>query len=106
MGDTGSMFLGGMVTVIAFGLGIPVYLILLGLIYIAEGLSVVIQTSFFKFTRLVTGTPRRLFKMSPIHHHFEMSGWKEPKVVFWFCAVQLLACIAAVYALIANLVDI
>lgn len=98
MGDTGSMFLGGMVVALAFGLGIPIFLIFLGMIYIIEGLSVVIQTLYFKFTRMTTGTGKRLFKMSPIHHHFEMSGWSETKIVFTFSLIQLLACVVAVLA--------
>lgn len=98
MGDTGSMFLGGMVIALAFGLGIPVFLILLGIIYIVEGLSVVIQTLFFKLTRRMTGEGRRLFKMSPIHHHFEMLGWSETRIVLVFSLVQLVSCAAAVLA--------
>lgn len=98
MGDTGSMFLGGMVVALAFGLGIPVFLILLGLIYIVEGLTVMIQTVYFKATRRLTGTPKRLFKMSPIHHHYEMVGWSETKVVFVFSSIQLIASALAVFA--------
>jgi len=98
MGDTGSLFLGGMVVALAFGLGIPVYLALLGLIYILEGLSVVIQVSYFKLTRLLTGTPKRLFKMSPIHHHFEMCGWSESKIVVVFSLLQAVCCVVAVTA--------
>lgn len=99
MGDTGSMFLGGMVVALAFGLGIPIYLIFLGLLYIVEGLSVVIQTLYFKYTRKKTGTGKRLFKMSPIHHHFEMSGWSETKIVSVFSIIQFFACVAAILAL-------
>ncbi|MDR2933349.1 MAG: phospho-N-acetylmuramoyl-pentapeptide-transferase, partial [Oscillospiraceae bacterium] len=69
MGDTGSMFLGGCVVAMAFGTGLPAFLIFMGFIYIVEGLSVIIQTLYFKATRALTGTPKRLFKMSPIHHH-------------------------------------
>jgi len=98
MGDTGSMFLGGCVVAIAFGLGIPVYLIFLGFVYILEGLTVMIQTAYFKATRKLTGTPKRLFKMSPIHHHFEMSGWSEEKICVVFSITQAAACILAVLA--------
>lgn len=100
MGDTGSMFLGGVVVALAFGSGIPIFLILLGIIYIVEGLSVVIQTVFFKFTRMTTGIPKRLFKMTPIHHHFEMSGWSETKIVMVFSFIQLLAGAVAVLAVL------
>lgn len=100
MGDTGSMLLGGMVVALAFGLGLPIYLIFLGIIYIVEGLSVVIQTTYFKYTRRKTGTGKRLFKMSPIHHHFEMSGWSETKIVLVFSTVQALFCLLAILALL------
>jgi len=100
MGDTGSLFLGGMVVALAFGLGIPVYLVFMGIIYILEGLSVVVQVGYFKFTRMTTGTARRLFKMSPIHHHFEMSGWSESKIVVIFSMAQLLCCIIGIIAVL------
>lgn len=100
MGDTGSLFLGGMVVALAFGLGIPVILIFMGIVYILEGLSVMIQMMYFKLTRRRSGTGKRLFKMSPIHHHFEMSGWSETKVVVVFSTIQLLACAAAVLAVL------
>lgn len=98
MGDTGSLFLGGMVVALGFGSGIPVYLALMGLIYILEGLSVIIQVCYFKYTRKKTGMGKRLFKMSPIHHHFEMSGWSEGKIVFAFAFVQVIGCIVAILA--------
>jgi phospho-N-acetylmuramoyl-pentapeptide-transferase len=98
MGDTGSLFLGGMVVALAFGLGIPIFLIFLGIIYIMVGLSVMIQTTYFKLTRRFTGTPKRLFKMSPIQHHFELSGWSETKIVCVFSLVQALFCVLAVLA--------
>ena len=98
MGDTGSMFLGGMVVALAFGLGIPVFLLFMGILYILEGLSVMVQTAYFKYTRRKTGTGKRLFKMSPVHHHFEMSGWGETAIVVVFSLVQLLGCAIAVAA--------
>jgi len=98
MGDTGSMFLGGMVVALAFGLGIPVFLLFLGIIYIIEGLSVVIQTTYFKHTRRKYGKGKRIFKMTPIHHHFEMGGWSENKIVAVFCFIQLIFAALAVYA--------
>ena len=91
MGDTGSLFLGGVVCALAFGVNMPVLLPLMGIIYIAEILSVVLQVSYFKLTH-----GKRIFKMSPIHHHFEMCGWKENKVCFVFSGVTLAACILAV----------
>lgn len=86
MGDTGSMFLGGMVVALAFCIDRPVYLILAGIIYLIEALSVVLQVFWFK------RTGKRLFKMSPIHHHFEKSGWSEVKIVVVFSLVTLIAC--------------
>ncbi|MCL2033257.1 MAG: phospho-N-acetylmuramoyl-pentapeptide-transferase [Oscillospiraceae bacterium] len=98
MGDTGSLFLGGLVVAIAFGLDMPVFLIFMGIIYIIEGLSVVLQVSWFKYTRKITGQGKRLFKMSPIHHHFEMSGFSETKIVVMFSVVQAVACALAAAA--------
>ncbi len=93
MGDTGSMFLGGAVVGLSFGIGKPVILILAGIVYLAEALSVMLQVAYFKKTQ------KRIFKMAPLHHHFEMSGWKEEKVVFVFSFVTLIGC-AAAFALI------
>ena len=98
MGDTGSMFLGGMVVTLAFGLGIPVFLVFLGIIHIIEGISVIIQTTYFKHTRRKYGEGRRIFKMTPIHHHFEMSGWSENKIVAVFSLIQLIFAALAVLA--------
>jgi len=98
MGDTGSLFLGGLVVALAFGLGIPVFLLFLGIIYIVEGLSVMIQVGWFKITKRRYGAGRRLFKMSPIHHHFEMLGWSETKIVMVFSLIQVAGCVAAVLA--------
>ncbi len=86
MGDTGSMFLGGMVVALAFGIGRPILLVLMGLIYLIEALSVMLQVAVYKKTK------KRIFKMSPIHHHFEMSGWSENKIVFVFSFVTLITC--------------
>lgn len=90
MGDTGSLFLGGVVCALAFALEMPLILILVGFVYICETLSVILQVSYFKATH-----GKRLFKMSPIHHHFEMCGWKEEKIVLSFAAVSALMCLLA-----------
>ena len=90
MGDTGSLFLGGVVCAMAFALEMPLILILVGIIYICETLSVILQVGYFKLTH-----GKRLFKMSPIHHHFEMCGWKEVKIVLVFTAVSTVMCILA-----------
>ena len=87
MGDTGSMFLGGMVVALAYAIDAPWILLFLGLIYVVEALSDVIQIGYFKLTH---GT--RIFKMAPIHHHFEMSGWSENKIVTVFSIVNLVGC--------------
>lgn len=92
MGDTGSLFLGGLVVALAFGLNIPVILVLVGVVYMLETLSVILQVTSFKLTG------KRIFKMSPIHHHFEMSGYSEIKIVTLFSAVAALGCAAAVGA--------
>ena len=90
MGDTGSLFLGGVVCAMAFALEMPLILILVGFIYICETLSVILQVGYFKLTH-----GKRLFKMSPIHHHFEMCGWKEEKIVLTFAAVSAVMCVLA-----------
>lgn len=90
MGDTGSMFLGGMVSVLAFLLDMPLMLVVVGLIYLAEAVSVMIQMTYFKLTH-----GKRLFKMTPIHHHFELCKWSEVKIVLTFSGISLVMCAAA-----------
>lgn len=90
MGDTGSLFLGGIVCGLAFALDMPLVLVLIGIVYIVETLSVILQVSYFKLTH-----GKRLFKMSPIHHHFEMCGWKEVKIVIVFSLVSAAMCVLA-----------
>ena len=90
MGDTGSLFLGGVVCALAFALEMPLILILVGLIYMLETLSVILQVGYFKLTH-----GKRIFKMAPIHHHFEMCGWKEEKIVLIFTAITAVMCIIA-----------
>lgn len=92
MGDTGSMFLGGCVVAMAFGVGAPLLLGLIGLIYICESLSVVIQVISFKTTG------KRIFKMSPIHHHFEMSGYTEVQIGFAFSLITVIGSLLAFLA--------
>ena len=90
MGDTGSLFLGGIVCGLAFALNMPLILILVGFVYLMETLSVILQVGYFKLTH-----GKRLFKMSPIHHHFEMCGWKEVKICLVFAAVSAVMCVLA-----------
>ncbi len=87
MGDTGSLFLGGAVCAMAFACNLPLILIPVGIIYIIETLSDIIQVLYFKATH-----GKRFFKMAPIHHHFEMCGWSEKKIVAVFSAVTILTC--------------
>ncbi len=89
MGDTGSLFLGGVVSAIAVVNGWSLYLVIAGLVYVIEALSVILQVTFFKLTG------KRIFKMSPIHHHFEMCGWSEIKIDLVFCAVTAILCVIA-----------
>ena len=88
MGDTGSLFLGGVVCALAFALDMPLILIFVGFVYICETVSVILQVGYFKLTH-----GKRLFKMAPIHHHFEKCGWKEEKIVIIFSAVSAIMCI-------------
>ncbi|NMA24559.1 MAG: phospho-N-acetylmuramoyl-pentapeptide-transferase [Clostridiales bacterium] len=90
MGDTGSLFLGGAVCAMAFSLDIPLIIVSLGIIYVAEILSDVIQISYFKLTK-----GKRIFKMAPLHHHLEMSGWSEYRLFFVFTLIS------AVFAVIS-----
>ena len=87
MGDTGSMFLGGMVVALSFGINRPVLLIFAGCLYFIEAISVMIQVAYYKKTK------KRLFKMAPLHHHFEMSGYSEQKVVFLFSGITFVGCL-------------
>jgi phospho-N-acetylmuramoyl-pentapeptide-transferase len=97
MGDTGSLFLGGLVMGIAFALDIPLIIVIVGAIYIIEILSVVIQVVYFKITN-----GKRIFRMAPIHHHFEMGGWSEKKICLVFGLVTLGLCLVAFAALIGK----
>lgn len=85
MGDTGSMFLGGMVVALAYAIDCPLMILFFGIVYVMEFLSDIIQIAYFKATH-----GKRIFKMAPIHHHFEMCGWKEKKIVVVFVLINLL----------------
>ena len=90
MGDTGSLFLGAVVCGTAFALDMPLILLLVGLIYVCETLSVILQVGYFKLTH-----GKRIFRMTPIHHHFEMGGWSEVKIVAVFTGITIVMCILA-----------
>ncbi|MBE6632337.1 MAG: phospho-N-acetylmuramoyl-pentapeptide-transferase [Ruminococcaceae bacterium] len=85
MGDTGSLFLGGTVTALAFMIFDPIVILLVGIIYVSEAASVILQVFYFKISH-----GKRLFKMAPLHHHFEKCGWSEVKIVSVFSAITLL----------------
>ena len=91
MGDLGSMFLGGLIVAFSYAVDYPFIILLTGIIYVAEFGSDIIQIGYFKITH-----GKRIFKMAPIHHHFEMCGWKEVKIVKIFSAINLLGGLAAV----------
>ena len=99
MGDTGSLFLGAAVALMAIDLKMPIFLILVGFVYLVETLSVIMQTAYFKYTKKKYGEGRRIFKMSPLHHHFEMCGWKEKKIVAVFTLVTAVLCAVAWFAI-------
>jgi phospho-N-acetylmuramoyl-pentapeptide-transferase len=92
MGDTGSLALGGFISAMAFLLKMPIFIMIVGIIYVLEALSVIIQVTSFKLTN------KRVFKMAPIHHHFELSGWSETKVVSLFYIVTAIACLVGFLA--------
>lgn len=93
MGDTGSMFLGGMVVALAFGLRKPVLLLFIGIVYVVETMSDIIQIGSVKLTG------KRVFKMAPIHHHFELCGWSETRIVAVFSIITAILCLIALLAL-------
>ena len=96
MGDTGSMFIGGAVVGMAMLLRQPFLLLLIGFTMVMSSASVILQRYYFKLTRKLTGTPKRLFKMSPIHHHFEMCGMKETQIVLMYAIVTAVLSAVAV----------
>lgn len=98
MGDTGSLFLGSAAMLMAFWTNASVLIVLIGLVYFVEGLSVMIQVTVYKLTK------KRVFKMAPIHHHFEMCGWSEWRIVSTFSLVTLLCC-AGAYLVLALYVN-
>ena len=91
MGDTGSLFLGGAVAAMAIYMKNPLALLIVGFVYVMESLSVIIQVTYFRFSG-----GKRIFRMSPLHHHFELGGWPEVKVVRVFTAVS---CVLSVIGL-------
>jgi phospho-N-acetylmuramoyl-pentapeptide-transferase len=90
MGDVGSLAIGGAMGTVAVLTKQEFMLLMVGGVFVIEATSVMLQVSVFKMTRRTTGTGRRLFKMTPLHHHFEMGGWKEPKIVFRFLILAIL----------------
>ena len=90
MGDTGSLALGGFVAAAAYMMQMPLFIVIVGFIYVIEVLSVMMQVTYFKLTG-----GKRIFKMAPIHHHFELCGWSETRVVAVFSIVTALLCLVA-----------
>lgn len=97
MGDTGSLFLGGAVCGLAFALDVPLIIITVGIIYVAEAMSDVLQVAYFKATH-----GRRIFRMAPLHHHFEMSGWSEKKLFFVFSGITAVFCLITLMGMLAR----
>ena len=97
MGDTGSLFLGGAVAALGFALDMPLILIPVGIIYIAETMSDIIQVAYFKATH-----GKRFFKMAPLHHHLELSGWSEAKLVAVFSGITLVCCVLAYLGILGR----
>lgn len=94
MGDTGSLALGGFVVSTAYMLQMPMFIVIVGLIYLVEVLSVIIQVAYYKKTG-----GKRIFKMAPIHHHFELCGWSETRVVAVFSIITAILCLIALFAM-------
>ena len=98
MGDTGSLFLGGAIAGLAFAFDMPLVLLPIGIVYICETLSVILQVGYFKISH-----GKRIFKMAPIHHHFEMCGWNEVKVVTVFTTVSAIFCALALLGVMGRM---
>ena len=94
MGDTGSLALGGFVAGTAYMLQMPLFIIIVGLVYLVEVASVIIQVTYFKKTG-----GKRIFKMAPIHHHFELCGWSETRIVAVFSIITAILCMIALLGL-------
>ena len=94
MGDTGSLALGGYVASLAIMMKMPLFILIVGFIYFVEVLSVIIQVVYFKLSG-----GKRIFKMAPIHHHFELCGWSETRIVAMFSIVTAILCLIALYAI-------
>lgn len=94
MGDTGSLALGGFVAGMAYMLNMPLYILIIGLIYLAEIVSVMMQVTYFKATH-----GKRIFRMTPIHHHFEKCGWSETRIVTVFTVITVLMALLGLFAL-------
>lgn len=94
MGDTGSLALGGFVAASAYMMQLPLFIVIVGFIYLAEVLSVMLQVSYFKLSH-----GKRIFKMAPIHHHFELCGWRETKIVGAFSTVTAILCLIGLWAI-------
>ncbi len=99
MGDTGSLFFGGLIIAAAFGEGESLVGLIVCIVFVVEMLSSFLQKAVFKITRLKTGTGKRLFRMAPLHHHFEKCGWGENQIVLIFSLVEVLCCVLAWLAL-------
>jgi phospho-N-acetylmuramoyl-pentapeptide-transferase len=99
MGDVGALALGGALGTIAVIVRQEIVLAIMGGIFVAEALSVMLQVTWFKYTKRKHGDGRRLFKMAPLHHHFEKSGWKETQVVVRFWIITMLLCLVGLSTL-------
>jgi phospho-N-acetylmuramoyl-pentapeptide-transferase len=99
MGDTGSLALGGALGIIAVLIHQPLVLVIAGGVFVIEAGSVLLQTTYFKYTRRKTGTGQRIFLMAPLHHHFEKKGWHESQVVLRFYILGILCAVVALSTL-------
>jgi phospho-N-acetylmuramoyl-pentapeptide-transferase len=99
MGDTGSLALGGAFGIIAVLIHQPFVLVIAGGVFVLEAVSVLLQMGWFRYTRMRTGTGRRIFLMAPLHHHFEKKGWYESQVVMRFYILCVLCAVVALATL-------
>lgn len=99
MGDTGSLALGGIIAVIAVLIRKELLLPILCGVFFAESVSVIIQVSYFKFTKKRNGQGKRFFKMAPLHHHYQMKGYAEPKIVMRFLIISIILAVVSIITL-------
>ena len=100
MGDTGSLYLGSLIALVSFFSGFGLFLLVLGVMFVASSASDILQVAYFKLTKRKTGEGKRIFLMAPFHHHLEKKGWAEAKIVALYCGITILAGMVCVLSVV------